>query len=358
MMYFTVAGGEIILTVERALIRLIIQVLHLVWDVRLYNGRGIGGDAQGDTYFGIEGLVGSSHGDNLHGSFANNTLDGGGGNDYLYGYSGNDTFIGGSGRDYMDGGTGFDTVDYSNSTIHVYVNFQSGVGSAGALGDTYQNVESAIGTLRFDTFRGKDGVDNEFFGRSGNDVFYSSSGNNLYNGGGNIDRVDYGTSNAAVYIDLENGEASGGHANGDRFVNINNIKGSRFNDEISGDNMNNKLLGGRGEDVLYGKQGNDKLFGGEGADEFIFKQDDGRDTITDFSGENGDGDGDQINLEDYGIASWNELNSEGDVGMYETNISLTSSVYTRATVIYNDNGDRITLLGVEIDELDSNDFIF
>ncbi|WP_058324318.1 Ig-like domain-containing protein [Sinorhizobium sp. GL28] len=77
-----------------------------------------GGDAAGDTLTGIEGLIGGSGNDLLHGDSGANYLAGGIGNDSLYGESGadslyggldNDALYGGAGSDRMTGGGGSDT---------------------------------------------------------------------------------------------------------------------------------------------------------------------------------------------------------------------------------------------------------
>lgn len=57
------------------------------------------GAAAGDTYNGIEGLVGGSGNDFIVGSIANNYLFGGAGADNLYGLAGNDYLNGGAGAD-------------------------------------------------------------------------------------------------------------------------------------------------------------------------------------------------------------------------------------------------------------------
>ena len=48
------------------------------------------GDAIGDTFNGIENIVGSTYADTLYGSTGNNTITGYGGNDIIYGADGND----------------------------------------------------------------------------------------------------------------------------------------------------------------------------------------------------------------------------------------------------------------------------
>lgn len=67
------------------------------------------GDAAGDTYIGIEHLLGSAFNDRLSGNNGKNRITGGEGNDRLEGRGGNDTLIGGTGDDILIGGNGRDT---------------------------------------------------------------------------------------------------------------------------------------------------------------------------------------------------------------------------------------------------------
>jgi Ca2+-binding RTX toxin-like protein len=86
-------------------------------NVNLTSGRGAGGDADGDTYSGIEDLRGSAFADSLvgdaganklWGNSGNDELSGNAGNDWLDGGAGNDVLTGGGGLDYLTGGTGSD----------------------------------------------------------------------------------------------------------------------------------------------------------------------------------------------------------------------------------------------------------
>jgi Ca2+-binding RTX toxin-like protein len=62
-------------------------------------GPASGGHAVGDTFTGIENLIGSAHADSLTGNGGNNALSGGAGNDTLAGRFGNDAISGGAGAD-------------------------------------------------------------------------------------------------------------------------------------------------------------------------------------------------------------------------------------------------------------------
>ncbi|XP_068117817.1 uncharacterized protein [Hyperolius riggenbachi] len=67
--------------------------------VNLYLGYGAGADAEGDLYFGIENILGSSYDDILIGNDDDNYLNGGGGSDLIQPMGGYDVLHGGEGRD-------------------------------------------------------------------------------------------------------------------------------------------------------------------------------------------------------------------------------------------------------------------
>lgn len=72
------------------------------------------------------------------------------------------------------------------------------------------------------------------------------------------------------------------------------LAGGAGNDRLSGGLGHDRLWGGDGNDVLAGGRGNDILTGHRGADRFVFRDNGGRDTITDLSR----GQGDRIVLDD------------------------------------------------------------
>ena len=116
--------------------------------VDLMNPAANTGDAAGDTYISIEGLVGSNLNDtlsgddnvnDLHGFNGNDIISGRGGADYVGGEAGNDTIDGGAGTDILDGGIGDDTFVFrrSDGNGDTVVDFN---GNGAAAGDQIQFV--------------------------------------------------------------------------------------------------------------------------------------------------------------------------------------------------------------------------
>ncbi|MEM1129459.1 MAG: calcium-binding protein [Pseudomonadota bacterium] len=61
------------------------------------------------------------------------------------------------------------------------------------------------------------------------------------------------------------------------------LRGGNGWDKLVGGSGNDNLKGGRGKDVLIGGSGKDTHWGGKNDDTFVFRKDDGRDTIKDFT---------------------------------------------------------------------------
>jgi Ca2+-binding RTX toxin-like protein len=262
-------------------------------NVSLKTGAASGGHADGDTFTGIEKVIGSQFNDVLTGNGADNVLDGWSGDDELsgangadslFGNTGDDLLSGGAGADLLDGGDGFDTASYQFSGAAVNVSLKTGTGSgADAEGDTLTGIEALIGSAFDDTLTGN-GFDNVLSGGNGNDTLAGANGDDTLNGGAGddilsggagadtliggagSDTASYQFSNAAVNISLKTGVATGGHAEGDSFNSVENLIGSAFSDALTGNGANNTLNGGAGNDTLLGGDGNDTLLGGAGAD--------------------------------------------------------------------------------------------
>jgi len=105
--------------------------------VNIATNTGVYGDAQGDTFSGIDKVIGSSFSDALFADDSGMVLDGGAGNDFLVGGAGLDVLTGGSGNDTLQGGLGLDVLtggagaDYFNFSRHdgpdLITDFESGV---------------------------------------------------------------------------------------------------------------------------------------------------------------------------------------------------------------------------------------
>ncbi|HEY8380561.1 MAG TPA: hypothetical protein VIL09_00280, partial [Microvirga sp.] len=187
-----------------------------------------GGDAGGDTLIAVENVTGSAFADRLTGDGGANVLRGGDGDDTLDGGSGADTLMGGAGRDalsggvgddvleggagsdVLDGGTGRDTASYADSTGPVTINLATGVGSGfDAEGDTFNSIESVIGSSFADTLIG-DSNANGLFGGIGDDVLSGGSGSDTLEGGSGTDTASYAASAQAVTVSLAGGTGQGG----------------------------------------------------------------------------------------------------------------------------------------------------
>ena len=177
-----------------------------------------------DTLNSIENLMGSAFNDVLIGGTSANFLEGGAGDDVLAGLAGADT---------LAGGAGVDTVDYSASGAGVTVNLLTQTASGGdATGDTLSGFENAQGSAFSDTLTGDAGA-NALSGGGHNDVLGGLAGADALTGGDGVAVwATYAASAAAVTVDLAAGTASGGHADGDTFVAIENISGSVLNDTL------------------------------------------------------------------------------------------------------------------------------
>jgi len=236
--------------------------------VDLAAGTGKGGAAEGDVLKSIENVNGSDHADTLIGNAADNRLDGGAGNDVLDGGAGNDVLIGGTGTNTLRGGEGSDTVDYSGATAGATVDLEINVGlvsGGGYANDRYDSIENVIGTAFKDNLRGNAAA-NQLFGGAGDDllrgllgddVIEGGAGADLIEGGDGIDTLDYRSSDAAVTVNLGTGQASGGHATGDLFTGMENLRGSAHADTLTGDANANVIEGGAGADVIDGGLGSD-----------------------------------------------------------------------------------------------------
>ncbi len=273
------------------------------------------GEALGDSFSGIEGLLGGTGADTLQGDGFANLLKGGLGNDSLEGRAGNDTLLGDDGLDTLLGGDGNDTLD------------------GGLAGD---RLEGGTGN---DSLTGGDGTDllygdadfDRLDGGSGNDTLFGGDGDDWLDGGVGGDRLEGGLGNDLYFIDtaldavveaalagtdtidttltgytlganveililrtgtnatgtgnaLDNTLAAGvGNDTLSGLGGIDWLYGDAGNDSLDGGSETDAVWGGSGNDIvvggdggdgLQGETGNDSLYGGTGVD-WLFGGDDG-----------------------------------------------------------------------------------
>lgn len=170
-------------------------------------GDWINGKAGDDTLWGRDGddeLLGADGADVLYGEGDNDKLYGGSGDDELYGGDGNDLMQGGAGQDFFDGGDGYD--------IAAFVEIARGE----AIPNTYQFIGLTFTTTT------------------------SGAAPNI----------------ASTYTvhNPDTGET-------ETVINVEEIRGSNYNDTMTGGEGDDYLIGARGNDVITGMAGDDTLYG-------------------------------------------------------------------------------------------------
>ena len=231
-------------------------------------------------------------------------------------------------------------------------------------------IATIIGTPGNDRLVGTDGADifdglaghDRMIGRGGDDIFLGGVGADVLRGGCGTDTADYSLSPEAISVIFFGvGYGSGGDAQGDLLISVENILGSAHDDTIStywntisadGQGGNDVLRGGHGSDRLAGGQGTDELTGGYGDDTFVFGDGDGADTIRDFSsGHLGwwwwwrQSQGDTIELDVTGVDTFQDV--------------LAHASESNGDVVFDfGNNDILTLRNTRLTQLDDGDFLF
>jgi len=381
---------------------------------------GKGGNDTLDGGAGNDFLRGDSGNDTLQGGDGDDSFRGDSGNDLIFGGAGHDWIRESSGDDIIDGGAGFDTVSYRDNASSS-ITYTGGNGGAASTvtgtstgTDTLTNVERVEGTNFNDTFNGGDG-DERFdamggvdvinggagwdqlayqnmgngsvgvtinftgggagtaidtdgntdsftgieaaLGSNGADVItgsvdseqvFATHGSDTLDGGGGSDEINYGAlwpQTQGAVVNLATETADDGAGGTDTILNFENVYGSNFSDTITGDAGNNNLNGGfGGNDTLDGGAGSDWLSGGSGSDLFVFSNGNGVDTITDFQAG-------ALTDDDIDLVGHSGANSLADVQNAATQVGSN-------TIIDLGSGDSITLLGVNVNDLHQDDFIF
>lgn len=253
-------------------------------------------------------------------TYVGDTIEGKKGNDTLKGREGSDTYIytKGDGQDiiidpYFDGandklivnGYSSSQVQYVRLATDTYYSYIKLVFSStdtieiDSIDDTdYIYYQTGMETIQFsdkiltknelreiviansqtsgnDIVRGFERDDDNLKGLAGNDTLYGFNGDDVLEGGTGADILDgddhndtaiYTNSTTGVNVNIATNSHSGGEAQGDSLISIENITGSSFNDIITGNDVSNIIKGDGGNDILEGGSGADNLQGGSGND--------------------------------------------------------------------------------------------
>jgi Ca2+-binding RTX toxin-like protein len=185
-----------------------------------------------DTLLNIENIIGTAFNDSLTGNANANFI------------------VGGLGNDIINGGDGFDMASYANAKAGVAVDLriltQQNTISGGL--DTLINIENLAGSIFNDIL----------IGNADANLLNGNSGDDLLIGGGGLDTASYYSAMSGVRVNLgiltKQNTLSAGV---DTLESIENLRGSKFNDILIGNNDSNTLNGQDGVDTMNGGLGND-----------------------------------------------------------------------------------------------------
>jgi Ca2+-binding RTX toxin-like protein len=215
--------------------------IDLATGVANASGQGLGTD----TLISIEGLRGGDFADTLKGANAvDNSLDGGAGNDSLDGRGGVDLVR-------YDRSPNAVTVNLSLSTNQAQDGYDSDslTGGVQSYNDTLLGIERVRGSKFGDSIIGN-GIANGIEGWAGADTMDGGLGN---------DTLEFRNSIGAVTVNLgANTVADDGWGYSDSIVSFENVRGSEWNDSITGSALANVLEGEAGADTMAGLGGSDR----------------------------------------------------------------------------------------------------
>ena len=306
---------------------------------------------------GQDTLWGGAQADNIFGGGNNDTLYGENGNDRVWGDGGDDTIDLGSGDDVAWGGEGADTIEGRDGDDRISGEngndiLRGGDGTDELRGGNQEDVieggngdDMLYGDAGFDLLRGGQGNDQMWGGNQADNLF-GDAGQDQMHGGNGFDRLFGGNDNDDLFGDAGTDSLFG--QNGDDDLNggtdEDRLFGGDGNDTLQGGADDDFLSGDAGFDTINGGSGNDTLQGAFNADTFVFEDGFGADTITDFEATN---DFERI---DFSLVS--AIMDFADlVANHMSSIGLDVFIDAGA-------GNTVTLSNVDINDLDSFDFIF
>ena len=342
-----------------------------------------------DTLDSVENVTGGPKADTLTGDGAANTLLGGLGRDTLRGGAGDDVLRGGGnnaqftdrvdrlsggpGDDVLDGddlptgdklvdaaaAAGHDQIDFSSAESPVVVDLAAGT-ATGEGNDTLLHIDDVVGSPQDDVLVGND-LANELNGAAGDDVVQGaggddeiegSAGDDTMDGGEGRDLITFTFAGDPVTLDLAAGTATGQGT--DTVTGMEDVVGSLFSDDLTGDdgpNVIDAALGADtvnglgGSDTLIGERGDDTLDGGDDADDIDPGLGDdsvaggpGADHVVASPGADALDGGDGVDTVDYSLA---DASVEIDLAAGTARSTQDDTVTTFENVIGSDFDDQV-----------------
>ena len=293
-------------------------------------------DTSGDVLVGGDGddvLLGHAGNDTLSGNEGDDRINAGSGNDFAYGDAGDDRLNLEDGDDYGEGGAGDDVIN-------------AGAGNDVVFGDGAETFEAGGN----DKLRGGEG-DDILYGNGGDDILHGGVGDDYLSGDDGDDELHAGTGDDFLFggtgADKLRGQAGDDHVSGGDGDDY--LSGGSGDDTLTGGAGTDKIVGGSGADVITGGEGTDHMWGGEWkgdneVDTYVMTKGGGNDYIHDFETKY-----DQIDLSAYKITYDELVAATKDLGG-ETIIDFSA-------LEGGNDGDKLILKNVALDDLDESNFI-
>ena len=119
--------------------------------------------------------------------------------------------------------------------------------------------------------------------------------------------------------------------------------GSKFNDQIFGQQLSDHLKGGKGDDIIDGGDSRDWLRGGPGADQFVFNPDGSADQIDDY----------ELGIDVIDISGYALVNDLSDIEIESRRWGSVITVNGEMIIV-----KTVDLTRIEVHEWTVDDFIF
>ena len=194
----------------------------------------------------------------------------------------NNALVGNSADNILDGGLGIDTMTGGAGNDVYYVDTVGDIGVE-AVGEGVDQVVTSVNYtlganleyLSLNSSAAINGTGNEL-----NNSIYAGAGNNIIDGGAGTDFVIYSSAVAGVTINLSltSAQVTGGSGT-DTVLNIENIYGSSFGDNLTGNASNNEFRDAGGADTMSGGNGDDIYYANNTADVVIENANEGYDIV-------------------------------------------------------------------------------